>query len=81
MEEGDYPDALAAAQEELDDAHADGYDEGYDAGHEAGYKTALNECRVDWRAPISFFADLAPFQWQDWFDRLKAEAARLGVRV
>jgi len=68
-------DAFTDAQDEAwDKGHADGYDE----GHEQGYCDALEEMLAD---PAILLRALQVYQWQDWFDRLKAEAARLGVRV
>ena len=65
---------IEAREEGWEEGHADGYDD----GHEDGRAETLGEIESD---PGSLFRGLKPYQWQDWFDRLKAEAARLGVRV
>jgi hypothetical protein len=49
---------------------------------EAGQKDGHDELARDIaERPGACFALVQVRDWQDWFDRLKAEAARLGVRV
>jgi hypothetical protein len=50
----------------------------YIEAREEGATEALEDLADN---PAEVFRVLMPYQWQDWFDRLKAEAVRLGVRV
>jgi hypothetical protein len=61
------------------------YDNGYHRGHSDGYEEALGDeadliarVRSD---PVALINDIEFLDRQDWFDRLKAEAKRLGVNT
>jgi hypothetical protein len=60
----------------------DEYIEAREEGYGLGYKDGHDELSKDLaERPGAVFALVQVRDWQDWFDRLKAEAARLGVRV
>ncbi len=70
-----------SSRTEFSDRMQDDYARGYDAGHEEGYQAALDECGLDIPEPADLLNRMESWRWQDYYDRLKAEAARLGVRV
>lgn len=69
---------LSEHEDAYAEGHSDGYADGHDDGHAEGYETGLNEQVWDVE---ELLANVDFYDRQDWFDRLKAEAARLGVRV
>ena len=65
---------------------ADADDEKLDEAVSADYLAFYHDGRADtWACvrlfPGDIFNHMQAYQWQHWFDKLKDEAARLGVRT